>query len=403
MIRTGTAADPVGKEGLAAFTASLLKKGAGSRDAADIAETIEFHGGMMNVDYNHDATFVSGSFLSRDVELSLELMADMMRRPVFSEEEIERQRTQMLGMIDRARERAGYLTSTFYTRFLYGAHPYSRPGIGNEASLRQIVKSDLVAFHRTFYVPSNAFLVIVGDIDAGAVLSRIERAFGKWSGSPVSPVVYPPITDLNERRVRLVNKPDITQAHIRIGAIGITRKHPDYIPILVANTILGGGGFSSRLVDEIRVNRGLTYDITSRFTTRMDRGTFTIATFTKTETTGALIEAILEELNKFRDDGVVESEVNASRQYIAGSFPLGLEGPEALAIQFSGIELFGMPGDFLQTYRRKVRSVSKDDVMDMMNRYFSSEALAIVILGNADLIRPQVEQFGPVEQIEYKD
>lgn len=402
VIRTGSTADPPEKEGLAAFTASLLKKGAGDRSAVEIADDIEFHGGRLDADHSYDATFLIGSFLSRDTALSLSLLADLVMRPAFAEQEIDRERERIRAVIAQSRESAGYLVNTFYHRFLYEPHPYSRPTLGTEVSISGLTRADITAFYRMYYVPDNAFLVIVGDIRPDEIMAHVERMFGPWAQRPITSPTYPQAIGVGERKVRVVDKPDMTQAHIRIGTLGIPRNHPDHMPILVANTILGGGGFTSRLVDEVRVNRGLTYDIESRFTSYQERGAFTISTFTRTETTGALVEAILEELNDFRDAGVSDSEVAAARQYLSGVFPLSLEGPRALAAQLAGVELFGLPDDAIQTYRQRVMAVTADDVTRVVHRYFPVDALVMVVLGNADRIIPQVEWFGPVERHPYK-
>ena len=403
VFRTGSTEDPAGKEGLTAITASLLKKGAGERDAAEFVDAIDFHGGSINVDYSHDGVFLSASFLSRDVNLALMLLGDMVKRPHFSPEEVNRQRTQLLGAIDRTRERAGYLTNKFYRRLMYGSHPYSRQKLGTERGLNAVVAEDIRSYHQSHFVPGNAFLVVVGDLETDKLIREIDLQLGDWQDTDIIENPLPPVHFPDTRKILLVNKSDMNQAHVRVGSPGIKRNDPSYISIQIANTIFGGGGFTSRLVDEIRVNQGLTYDIASHFSSTVAPGTFTISSFTKTESTGALITAILAELDRLQLAGVTVDEVASSKQYLAGTFPLSLEGPNALAAQFAGMELFRVTEDYLRSYRRTLANTSPSDVQEAVQRSFFEHTYSIVVLGNSKAILPQLEQFGPVEIVDYRN
>ena len=398
LIRTGSTEDPVGKEGLTALVSMLLKKGAGSRDATDIADRLDFCGAELAVDYSQESTVLSGSALSRDSETLLELMADSVIRPAFADDEIDRERENLLAAIAQTRENADYLAGAFFNRFLYGTHPYSRPELGLTASVARLTREDILAFHQTYYVPNNAVLIIAADLPQAALMKTIKHLFQNWRrhSLPTRSFAAPP--DVATRSLSIIDKPDLSQTHVRIGTIGIPRHHPDYLPLMVANTILGGGGFSSRLVDRIRVDRGLTYGIGSQFTQRRDRGAFVVSTFTKTETTGELVEAVIEELRRFRASGVSISEVQSARQYLNGSFPMTVEGPRALVSQLANMEQFGLPPDYLQTYQSRLQAVTPDVVNRVIHQYFTDKALLCVLLGNADQIVPQVEKLGPVRR-----
>lgn len=403
VFRTGSTEDPEGKEGLTALTASLLKKGAGERNASELADAIDFHGGSISVDYSHDGVFLSASFLSRDVNLALMLLGDMVKRPHFSPEEINRQRTQLLSTIDRTRERAGYLANKFYGQLMYGTHPYSREILGTERGLQDIEADDIRSYHRSHVVPGNAFLVVVGDLKADELIKEIERQLGDWQDTDAIKTPLPPVHFPDTRRILLVNKSDMSQAHVRVGSPGIRRNDPSYVPIQIANTIFGGGGFTSRLVDTIRVNQGLTYDIASHFSSTVEQGTFTISSFTRTEATGALIAAILAELDRLQRGGVSEDEVASSKQYLAGTFPLSLEGPNALAAQFAGMELFGVAENFLRSYRRNLANTSPNEVREAIQRSLFEHPYSIVVLGNSEVILPQLKRFGTVEIVDYRN
>ena len=403
VIRTGATADPPKKEGVAALTAALLKKGAGERDAVEIAETVDFRGGLLDVDYAHDGIFITGNMLGRDSNGMLELLADMVIRPTFKEDEMSRERERLMATIAQTRERAGYVTNTFFNSILFDTHPYGRPPLGTAASMSTLDRSDLIAFHQTYFTPDNAFLVIVGDFQVEALKYEIRRLFGPWTRSSTPDQTFPPPPDIIARTIHVVDKPDISQTHVRIGILGVQRNHPDYIPLLIVNTILGGGGFTSRLMDRIRVNKGLTYRIESRFTGQRGRGAFIVASFTKTETTGELIEAILEELRLLREKGTTASEIRSAKQYLSGVFPLGIEGPRALANQLSGIELFGLPDNYIATYRDRVKSISEAEIDRVIQSYIPGEIWLAVVLGKADDIIPQIEHLGAIERHDFGD
>lgn len=396
VIRTGAAADPDGKAGLANLTASLLKQGAGARTATQMAEAVEFLGGSLTAESTYDATFITGQFLSRDMEKGLSLLADVVIHPTFADEEVAREREQAVATIAQSREDAEYLADIFYNRLLFGRHPYGRPDLGTETSVAGLTRLDVVEFHRTYYAPNNAFVVVVGDVKAAETLRLVSALFGTWSRRTVAPRSSPQATDIQGRRVWLVDKPDLTQSQVCLGNVAIPRNHPDYFPVVVANAVFGGG-FTSRLMDEIRVNRGLTYSIGSVFPARKERGAFLVYTSTRNETTGDIIDAVLAELKRFRESGVSETELAAAKQYLLGLFPLSLEGPEALAERISLVELYQLPADDIRTYPQRIRAVNRADVLRVARQYFAYESLGIVVLGNAAQVKPQVERFGPVE------
>ncbi|MBI4551580.1 MAG: insulinase family protein [Candidatus Latescibacteria bacterium] len=396
VIRAGAAADPDGKAGLANLTASLLKQGAGGRTAAQMAEEVEFLGGSLEAESTYDATFITGQFLSRDMEKGLSLLADILIRPSFTDEEVERERDQMLATLAQSREDAEYLADIFYNRFLFGRHPYGRPDLGTDTSVAGLTRLDVVEFHRRYYAPNNAFVVVVGDVKPAETIRLVTLLFGTWSRRAVVSRPLPHTTGLQGRRVWLVDKPDMTQSQVCIGNLGIPRNHPDFFPVVVANTVFGEG-FTSRLMNEVRVNRGLTYSIGSVFPARKERGAFLIYTSTRNETTGDLIDAVLAELKRFREDGVSETELAAAQQYLRGQFPLSLEGPEALVEQIALIELYQLPADSIRTYSQRIQAVNRADVLRVARQYFAYESLGIVVLGNTAQVKPQVERFGPVE------
>src|SRR5262245_4979857 len=253
VITAGAAHDPAGKEGLADLVAGLLRKGAAARSAQEVAEAVDFVGGSLEASADPDGTRVTAEFMARDLGLGLELLGDVLMRPAFAPEEIERLKGETIAELKAARENPSLLASRRFFQILYGDHPYAHPTPGFEASVASITPEDVRRFYRAHYTPDAAIVVAVGDFKSDEMFSRLEKALGGWTGRSAAQSALPAPAPPKGRTIHLIDKPDQTQSQIRIGGIGIKRTDPDYTAVQVANTILGGG-FTSRLMEEIRVN-----------------------------------------------------------------------------------------------------------------------------------------------------
>lgn len=395
-VRGGASVDPDGREGLANLAAELLRQGSDTRTAAEIAEELDFVGGSLDIDVNADFTAVTAEFLRKDLATGLDLLAEIVARPAFSAEEVERVRKNVLGQILRVRENSPVIANQAFEAFLYKGHPYGRPVRGTETSVKSVTRDDIVGFHQKNYRPQNAILAVVGDFTADEMAARITKAFGDWergaaSSSPARSLPAEP----DKWQILVVDKPDVTQTQIRLGSFGIDRRNPDFHAIQVANTILGGG-FTSRLVDEIRVNRGLTYGVFSFFAARAERGPFVIATFSKNATALETLQVALDELKKFREQGASPAEIEKAKNYLVGRFALGLQTPESLAEQMSDLEFYGLPPDFVDSYQENVRAVRLEEVNRVAVEHFPYENLAVVVVTDAKLLKDQLEELGEV-------
>lgn len=397
VVAAGAALDPPGREGLADLVADLLRKGTATRSAREIADAVDFAGGSLSASADQDAARVSAEFLSRDADLALDLLLETLTRPAFAPEEVDRIRSETINELKAVRENPGLLASRRFIELLYGDHPYGHPNPGWEKTVGAITTEDVRRFYQSHYTPDNTIVVAVGDFKAEEMLGRLESRFSSWSGRAAARREVPEPEAPAARAVYLVDKPDATQSQIRIGGIGIRRTDPDYPVLHVANTILGGG-FTSRLVEEIRVNRGLSYGASSRFYPLVQNGPFLINTFTKNETTLQTVKVALEVLEGFRRDGPKEDEMDKARKYLKGAFAISHQSPDSLADALGDIAFYGLPRDYYDTYLDRIAGVTAADVRRVLPRFPFDRAL-IVVLGQAGAVRKDLETLGPVKVV----
>ncbi|MGH9750007.1 MAG: M16 family metallopeptidase, partial [Candidatus Polarisedimenticolia bacterium] len=395
-VKAGGTADPAGKEGTAALVARLLKRGTRTRPARQFAEEVEFTGGTTDVTAGLELTAITGEFASRDAEVAWNLLADMVVNPAFRPEEFEKEKRQQLASIVGSRDDPGTVASQAYAGWLFGTHPYGRPVEGTEASVGAITLADITGFYQGRFVPNNAVLVVVGDVDAAQTAQKAARYLGDWKRRTVADTRPPDPAPVKGRRVLLVDKPDATQSQIRLGNVGLRRADPEYFPALVANAILGSG-FTSLLVDEVRVKRGLTYSIGSRVQALRGPGSVTIITFSKNETVVETIQASLEQVKRVRTGDLPGDALDKTRAFLVGLYPLRIESPEDLAAEILDVEFYGLGPDAINGYARRVTGVGPDAMKRAAARYLPHDDLALVVVGPAAALKkPLEEAFGPV-------
>ncbi len=398
--RAGSVYDPAGKEGLAELTASLLTQGAGTRDAKAIAEDIAFVGGVLDAGAGVERLEVSCEVLTKDFAIGLELFRDVVAAPTFAPEEFERRKSETLGRIASDRSEPAAIADNALPAFLYGAGPLAHPGVGSETSVQSLTRDDVVAFHRRYVTPDHSLLAVVGDVDEAVTLAALERAFRDWKPSKSSAAVpYVPLARAAERRVRIVRKPEATQAQIRFACAAVPRGHPDEYPIRVANAILGGG-FTSRLVNEIRVVQGLTYSIRSRFDMHRNTGAFTITTFTRNATLRKCVDEVLRSVGTLVEQGPSEAELEKAKRYLVGQYPLGLQAPDDLARALLDVEFYGLEPGTIESFDARVGAVTMEDVRRALKSYFCVNDLQILVVSNPEVARTALQGLGALDEIE---
>jgi zinc protease len=337
-------------------------------------------------------TFVNVVVMKDSFDLAMDLLADVVRNPAFAEDEIERQRQQAVSGLQVSAGDPDYVASVVFDRLVYGFHPYGLPNSGTAESLTTLTRADLQEFHKRFFVPNNMILAIVGDVTRDEAFAAAERVFGKWSSAEV-PAVKTDAPPQPTRRVVVIDKPDAVQTEIRVGQLGIPRKHPDYMAVDLAFKILGGEG-ANRLHRVLRSERGLTYGASADIQALKQTGDFVAETDTRTETTGEALRIIFDEYAKLRRDRVNERELADAQAYLAGSFPLTIETPGAIATQVLNAVFFELPLEEIPTYRERVQAVTPDDVQRVARTYVSPERLSVVLVGNAAGFVPQLKGLG---------
>lgn len=399
IVRAGAAQDPKGKMGLSMITASLLDQGAGGRTAEQIADAIDFIGGILGTGAGTDLTYVNTVVMKDSLELGLQLMSDVVRRPTFAPQEIDRQRQQAMSGLKVAAEDPDNVASQVIDRLIYGFHPYGLPGSGTAESLAGLTRQDILEFHQRFYAPNNALIAVVGDVGPDEAMAGIQKAFGDWQQRPVpdfKPIDPPPPT----KRVVVIDKPDAVQTEIRVGQLGIPRRHADYLAMDQAVKILGGEG-ANRLQQVLRSQRGLTYGASADLETYKTTGGIVAETDTRTDATAEALRLTVDEFFRLQRERVHDGELEGAQAYLAGHFPLTIETPDAIATQVLNQLFYELPLEELQTFPERVVSVSPDDVQRVARSYFKPDRLAVVLVGNADAFVTDLKGvgFGEFERI----
>ncbi|HEX7118452.1 MAG TPA: pitrilysin family protein [Longimicrobiales bacterium] len=398
VVDAGAAGDPARKAGLAQLTTDALEAGTRTRSAEQVAWELEHLGVELGSAATWDAAVLRITVPRERLEPALELFADIVRHPSFPADEVERLRDEQLANILQRRKEPRALANDMAAHFIFAPDvPYARPLVGTTASVEAIDRDDIEAFYRTHYLPNAASLLLVGDIDADDARALADHHFGEWpAGQPVTPE-FEVVPGVETRTVFVVDRPGAVQSEIRIGDVGVARHHEDYFPLLVMNTILGGA-FTSRLNLSLRERHGFTYGARSGFAFRRRPGPFIVQAAVATDVTARAVEEALREMSALRDEGASEQEVASARDYLRGILPLELQTTEQLASRLADLVIFELPDDYFQQYREHIAAVSPDDVHRVAREHLRLDRLAIVVVGDADRIAPDLESLalGPV-------
>jgi len=404
LIRGGAVADPAGQEGVAALTAELLQKGAGKRTAAQFAEAVDSVGGALAVSSGAEFISVRGEFMNRNETLMVALLSDMLRRPAFPAEEVEKVRERAIESIAAAKDsdlRA--VVPTYFKAFLYGAHPYGKPPGGSEATLPGITRDHVLEFYKNHFGGDRLILAVVGDFNAKAMEAKLRTALADWAKGPAAAPAPASLAPLTGRRVLLVDKPGATQTYFWIGNAGTSRSDPQIPAIDLANTVFGGR-FTSLLNNELRVKTGLSYGAGSVLTREIQPGIWAISTYTKTETTDKTVDLALDILKKFRAEGTSDEMLESARSYVLGQFPPTIETGNQIASRLAEIALYGLPKDEVTRYGTAIGSATQEEIKRAISRVYADPAnLTFVFIGDADAIREVVKKYGPVTEMKITD
>jgi zinc protease len=405
LVRAGSLHDAPDKVGVANLTSSLLDQGTATKSAQQIADEIDFIGGALGAGSGPDLTFVNVVVMKDSFAFGMDMLADVTRNPAFADQEIERQKEQILSSLQVNRGDPDYVARVVFDRLVYGFHPYGLPDSGTAETLARITRADLQTYHRRYFVPNNMILAIVGDVTGAEAFAAAERVFGGWARGDIPPAnaVDPPQPT---RRVVVIDKPDAVQTEIRAGQLAIPRKHQDYLAWDLAVKILGGEG-ANRLHRVLRSERGLTYAAAAESRASKYAGDYVAETDTRTETTGEALRLMIDEFAKLPRDRVFEGELANAQAYLAGSFPLTIETPNDIATQVLNVLFYELPIQEIETFRERLLRVTPDDIQRVARQYIRPDRLSIVLVGNAAAFVPQLKAVGftdfeviPIEQLD---
>lgn len=397
--RSGDANDPEQLPGLSDMMSHLLTEGTETRTSRQIAEEVERLGATLSAGASSDFTTVAGSALSIYGDELLELIADVTLRASFPQNEIDLARENTKQLLIQQRAQPTFLASERMSSVIFGEHPYARISPTPE-SLDAMTREEFIGFRRATMIPNNAVMIVVGDVDRDSVAARVNELFGGWASGTSREIDFPQPPSRISRTAYLVDRPGSAQSNIVIANLGISRKSPDYFPILLMHTVLGANA-SSRLFMNLREEKGYTYGAYSNLDARRLLGTFRASAEVRTAVTGVSLHEFFYELNRIREEKVSDEEIRNAKSYLSGVFPIRIETQEGLIDQLVSIKLSDLADDYLQTYRDRVNTVTADEIQRVARTHVTPDRAAIVVVGDAAEIEEQIKPHSEV--IEFYD
>ncbi len=396
-LRTGGAHNPSDMPGLMSMLAGLLNEGTETRTSKQIADEIARMGATLVAGSTSDYTTVAASALSMYSDQVLDLMADVTLHPSFPQNEIDIAKQNAKQGLIQQRAQPSFLAGERLAKILFGAHPYSVFSSTPE-SIDALTREKLQSYHRQTFIPNNAVIFVVGDVQRAATLKRITDLFGGWGKGQPAAENFPAPPTRTTRAIYLVDRPNSQQSTITIANLAITRSSPDYFPMLLLNTMLGGS-FSPRLDQNLRENKGYTYGASSALDARRAAGAFRASAEVRTPVTGASLKEFFFELDRIRTEPIPEQELKDNKAFLTGLLPIRIETQEGLTDQFVQIKMFDLPENYLQTYRDRINAVTAADVQRVAQKYVTTDKVAIVIVGDAAEIMEQIKPYAQTIEI----
>jgi predicted Zn-dependent peptidase len=396
-VKTGALADPKDMPGLAKATAEMLREGTAQRTSAQLAADIDGLGAslMATAEFGANISTVSASGLSQSTDRLLELMSDVVLNPTFPADEFAIYQRRQLAQVEQMRSRSAFLAQERLHKVLYGDFAASVVSATPE-SLKAMSTAQLKDFHDRYYVPNNAILGVVGDVQFDQVVSLIQKSFGAWKSRTVNPPDLGRIPPPAPMKITLVDRSDSVQTNILAGNFALRRADPDFVPLTVMNRVLGGGA-SARLFLNLREKHGYTYGAYSSFTSDIYPGAFRANTEVRNAVTDGSLHELLEEFKRIRTEPVPESELDEARRSIVAGFALSLEQPARLLDFWMTANYFRLPPDYWDRYPEQIAKVSPEVVEQTAKKYVDLDHLQIVCVGDGKQIKDILEKYGPLE------
>lgn len=395
--QTGDVNDPQGWTGLSSAMGSLLTEGTENYTSLQLAEKIERLGASVSASVSDDFSIVAASTLSLYSSEVLELLAEVVLRPTFPENELDLYRRNTIENLKFQRSQPGFLANEQASRLIYGKHPYATIS-PKAADVEKIDRDSIARFHRSVFVPNNAMFVAVGDVKTDALIAELNELFGGWQAKDRSDKDFPAPPTRTARSLSIVDRPGSAQSNIVLSNLGVKRTHPDYFAILVMNQVLGAGA-SSRVFMNLREEKGYTYGAYTRLEMKRLAGEFEATAEVRTAVTGDSLKEFFYELGRIRDEKVGDQELQDAKNFLTGVFPIRAETQEGLTNLIVNQQLYGLPDDYLQTYRKNVDAVTPDDVLRVAREQVRPDEMAIIIVGDAEEVLPQTSSYADSVEI----
>ena len=400
-MRTGSWLDPAERIGLASLTGSVMRTGGGGGLSAErVDEELEQFAGDVGISIGRQSGSASLDVLSKDLKRGLQILAGLIRTPAFEPARVELAKLQAIEGIRRRQDNPGAIVGREFVKLLFGAdHPTARES--SIESITRVTRDDLVAFHRKTIYPNGLMLGVTGDFDKSAMLALLREVFGDWGKGevPVLTIADVPQSPMAKPVVRFVNK-ETSQTHIRVGHLSIKEQDPDYVALAIANDILGGSSFRSRLFNDVRTKRGLAYSVGSRLNSGVhDQGVWLMRAETKLLSTQEVITRFVANMERMRTELVTDRELAEAKEAYVNSFVFSFASSSAIVGRLIELEYDGLPKDFLQQLRARVIALTKDEILAAAKKHFNPERLTIVAVGAGEALPKLLSGFGEVKEI----
>ena len=386
----GSSRDPANRSGTASMAAGLMNNGAGGLSENEISTKIANIGALVGSSFDQDRAGWSVRTLSSELERNdaVDVLAKMIQEPAYPAEILEREKAQLVSALRQSTSDADSVAERQFYKALYQDHPYAQKP--TETTVKPITRDDVVAFYRTHYTVDNAVVAMIGDISRAEAEAIAEKLTGKLPKSQAAIAEIAAVKIPAKPLLKEVQFPS-TQSHIMLGYPGMKRVDPDYFPLLVGNFVLGGGGFASRLTNEVREKRGLVYSVSSYFMPMHDLGPYRVALQTRKDQTKEALQLVRDTIKDFIDNGPTEEELTNAKRNLGGGFPLRIDSNRK---QFDYLQLIGfykLPLTFLDDYVKKVEQVTSAEIKDAFKRRVVPDNMVTVVVGLPDAVEQKVE------------
>ncbi|PWB75593.1 insulinase family protein [candidate division GN15 bacterium] len=399
LIRCGSIYDPEEKNGLSGLTGTVMRSGGTKNISADsLNNLLEFIGGSIEVGIGVESGTATLSVLSKDTDLGIRLLADVLRNPAFPQDKLDLAKTEIKNGIRRRNDNLGMVGGRSFRSVIYGSHPYGR--VLEWSTVKGITVQDLADCHSRFFAPNNIMIAVSGDFAKEDLLARVKQYFGDWAKSEIQFPPAPLVARKFNPGVFQVHK-ETNQTNVNIGLLGVKEDNPDKPAIDVMNYILGGGAFASRLTSRVRSDEGLSYSVRSAFDTgSKDYGTFSAGCQTKSITTYKAVGIMMDEIAKMEKSGASDQEVTDARDALVNRFAFNFDSAAKIVRSLMSLEYDGFPSDYYSRYLEALRKVSPADVKTVAQKYLKTKDMSIVVVGNPKAFEKPLTQFGKITDIE---